>query len=174
MKGTLAVMAVLLAVLMLAVPQATAQSNGFSGASEAVAINYAGSWSAGTHVTETYDFLDFGVAKANHLYLPGHELVAPAPGFNIYAGGFQYEPNLASLLKKTNVPSGNFVVYLQGAAGNGTPSFGKSHMSFIAGGGVQYHLTSALTWQTLDAQWFKYGNTSGAAISTGLSFIFAK
>jgi len=166
-------LAVLLALLLI--PATTmAQSNGFSGASEAVAINYQGAWSAGTHVTESYDFMDFGSAKANHLYLQGHELLAPGPGVNIYAGGIQYEPDIHKLIAKTNVPAGSFVVYVQGAAGNGTPSVGKSHMSFIAGGGVQYHLAGALTWQALNAQWFRYGNTSGTAISTGLTFIFAK
>lgn len=152
----------------------TSTSTGFAAASEAVAVNYGGTWSAGTHVTEDYDFLDFGATKANHLYLEGHELLAPTPGFSIYAGGLKYQPNLAGLLSKTNVPASSFSIFLQAAAGNGVPSSGGSHISFLAGGGVKYQITSSLTWQTLDAQWMRYGSSNGAAISTGLSFLFGK
>jgi hypothetical protein len=154
--------------------QTTSTSNGFTASSEAVAVRYAGEWSVGTHVTESYDFADFGKSKLNRLYLQGHELLAPTPGLSIYAGGLQFEPDLTALLKKTNVPAGNFGVYFNGAVGNGVPSSGGSHISFMAGGGVKYALTSALTWQSLNAQYFRYGSNNGAAISTGLSFIFGK
>jgi hypothetical protein len=149
-------------------------SNGFAATSEAVAIRYSGEWSVGTHVTESYDFADFGKTKANHLYVQGHELLAPTPGLSIYAGGLQFEPDLTALLKRTNLPASNFGVYFNGAAGNGVPSSGGSHISFLAGGGVKYALTSALTWQSLNVQYFRYGSNNGAAISTGLSFIFGK
>jgi hypothetical protein len=153
---------------------ATSTSSGFSATSEAVAVRYAGEWSAGTHITESYDLVDFGKTKANHLYVQGHELLAPTPGISIYAGGLQYEPDLTALLKKTNVASTNFGVYINGAVGNGVPTSGGSHISFLAGGGVKYALTSALTWQSLNVQYFRYGSNNGAAISTGLSFIFGK
>jgi hypothetical protein len=149
-------------------------SNGFAATSEAVAIRYSGEWSVGTHVTESYDFADFGKTKANHLYVQGHELLAPTPGLSIYAGGLQFEPDLTALLKRTNLPASNFGVYFNGAAGNGVPSSGGSHISFLAGGGVKYALTSALTWQSLNVQYFRYGSNNGAAISTGLSFVFGK
>jgi hypothetical protein len=156
-----------------ATPSATAStSNGFSGASSAVAIYYAGGWSAGTHVTESYDFVDFGKTKSNHLYVEGHELLAPTPGFSIYAGGLKYEPDLSALLKKTNLPVGNFGVTLSAALGNGVPSSGGSHVSFLAGGGVKYRLTQALTWQTLESEYGQYGSNRFGVISTGLSFLF--
>lgn len=152
----------------------TPVANGFAAASDAVAIYYGGAWSAGTHVTESYDFLDFGAAKASHLYVEGHELIAPTPGFNIYAGGVKIEPDLSALLKKTNLPASNFGVSFDVALGNGLPSSGGSHISFLAGGGVKYNLTQSLTWQSLQAQYGQYGSNRFAAISTGLSFIFAK
>ena len=152
----------------------TSASNGFAATSEAVAIRYSGEWSVGTHVTESYDFADFGKTKANHLYVQGHEFLAPTPGLSIYAGGLQFEPDLTALLKRTNLPASNFGVYFNGAAGNGVPSSGGSHISFLAGGGVKYALTSALTWQSLNVQYFRYGSNNGAAMSTGLSFIFGK
>ena len=137
-------------------------------------MRYSGAWSAGTHITETYDFMDFGKTKSNRLYMQGHELLAPTPGLSIYAGGLQFEPDLSTLLKRTNLPASNFGVYFKGAARNGLPSSGGSHISFLAGGGVKYALTSALTWQSLIVQYFRYGANNGAAISTGLSFIFGK
>ena len=155
-------------------PSTPTTSNGFSGASEAVAVFYNGDWSAGTHVTESYDFLDFGAKKTNHLYVEGHELLAPAPGFNIYAGGLKVEPDLTALMNKTNVGAGNFGVYVSGAVGNGMPSSGGSHVSFLAGGGVKYKITNSLTWQSLQAQYGRFGSNSFAIISTGLSFIFTK
>ena len=149
-------------------------SNGFAATTEADAIRYSGEWSVGTHVTESYDFADFGKTKANHLYVQGHELLAPTPGLSIYVGGLQFEPDLTALLKRTNLPVSNVGVYFNGAAGNGVPSSGGSHISFLAGGGVKYALTSTLTWQSLNVQYFRYGSNNGAAISTGLSFIFGK
>jgi len=149
-------------------------SNGFVGSSEAVAVYYQGEWSAGTHVTESFDFVDFGKTKANHLYVEGHEFMAPTPGFSIYAGGIKFEPNISSLLSKTNVNPSSFGVFLTGAVGNGIPSTGNSHVSYLFGGGAKYQVTSALSWQSLTAEYGQFGNQKFAAISTGLSFIFGK
>jgi hypothetical protein len=149
-------------------------SNGFSGASDAVAIFYGGEWSAGTHVVESYDFLDFGRSKSNHLYLEGHQLLAPGPGFSVYAGGVKFEPDLTPFLQKTNVPASNFGVTFSAAVGNGIPSMGGSHVSFLAGGGVKYNLTQSLSWQTLQAQYGQFGSNRFAVISTGLAFVFGK
>lgn len=150
----------------------TPTSNGFSGASEAVAIHYSGDWSAGTIATESYDFFDFGASKTNHVYVEGKELLAPTPGFNAYLGGIRIEPDLSSLFKKTNVSAGAFSLYLSGSAGNGIPSSGGSHITFLLGGGVKYNLTSSLSWQTLHADYGRFGTQQFAVISTGLSFIF--
>lgn len=150
-------------------------SNGLAGASEAVAIHYNGEWSAGTDITQSFDFLDFGAKKGSHLYLEGRQLLAPGPGFNIYAGGLKIEPDFSSLFSKTNLGAlGNFSTYFSGAAGNGVPTVGGSHISFLAGAGVRYKLTSALTWQSLQVQYGQFGSNKFAVLSTGLSFIFTK
>ena len=149
-------------------------SNGFAASSDAVAVYYAGGWSAGTHVTESYDFVDFGKAKTNRLYLEGHELLAPTPGFQMYAGGVKFEPDLNALLGKTNVKAGSFGLFMRAAVGNALPASGGSHISILTGGGVKYQITQQLTWQTLQANYFRLGAQNGAAISTGLSFVFGK
>ncbi len=161
------------AALNAPTPQAST-SQGFSGESDAVAVDYAGSWSAGTLVTESYDFMDFGTAKTNHVYIVGSELIAPTPGFNIYAGGVRFEPNLSKLFAKTNVQPGSFSAFFSAAAGTAVPATGNSHIAFLLGGGVKYQITPSLTWQTLQASWMRTGAQSGAYLSSGLSFVFGK
>lgn len=150
----------------------TAPSNGFAGASEAVALHFNGDWSAATIATESYDFLDFGKAKTNHIYLEGKELLAPTPGFNAYLGGITIEPDLSTVLGKTNVQSGAFSAFFSGAVGNGIPSNGGSHITFLLGGGVKYNVTGSLTWQTLRADYGRFGPQQFAVISTGVAYIF--
>lgn len=149
-------------------------AQGFSGESDAVAISYNGAWSAGTLVNESYDFMDFGKTKTNHIYLLGTELIAPTPGFSIYAGGIRYEPDLTKLFSKTNVQPGSFSAYVNASVGSGVPSVGTSHIAFVAGGGVKYEITRSLTWQTLQAGYIRNGAQGGSYLSTGLSFIFGK
>ena len=142
--------------------------------SDAIGLRYGGQWTTGTLITESMDFCDFGKAKNHHLYLEGRELVAgPTAGFNVYAGGLKLEPDLTSLLKKTNVSASNFGVYFTGGVGNGIPTTGSSHISFLAGGGVKYRATLALTWNALQVQYLRFGANNGEVISTGLSFIFS-
>ena len=152
----------------------TSTSNGFSASSDASAIYYNKTWGTGTHVTESLDFLDFGSTKANHVYVEGHELIATTAGFNIYAGGIGVEPNLAALLKKTNVTTSNLSVELYGALGNGVHTSGGSHVSGLAGGLFKYKATSSLTWNALQVSWVRFGSNNGYSISTGLCFIFGK
>ncbi|MDR3741610.1 MAG: hypothetical protein P4L40_21535 [Terracidiphilus sp.] len=144
----------------------------FTGSSDAVALHYNGEWTAATLVGQQYDFLDFGAKKTNHLSLIGNELVAPGANFNAYLGGLRYEPDLSGLLAKTNVPAGTFALYLEGSAGNGVPSSGGSHVSFLAGGGVKYRATASLSWNALEAQYVRFGSQQGVILSSGLSFIF--
>jgi hypothetical protein len=149
-------------------------SNGFTASSDASAIYFNKAWGTGTHVTESYDLIDFGKTKANHVYVEGHELVASTAGFNIYAGGLAYEPNLSGFLNKTNVTSSNLGATFYAALGNGVPSTGGSHVSAIVGGQLKYKATSSLTWNALQASWLRFGPQNGYSISTGLSFIFGK
>lgn len=175
MKLAILALAAALVIPVSAAAQTTTvppQSNGFSASSEAVALHYNGEWSPGTIATESYDFLDFGKTKSNRIYLEGHELIAPTPGLNIYAGGIKFEPDLSNVFKKTNVQAGSFSAFFTGAVGNGVPSTGGSHISFLAGGGVKYNVTSSLSWQSLQAQYGRFGSNQFVVISTGLSFIF--
>jgi hypothetical protein len=153
--------------------QTTTTSNyGFVMDSGAIAFHYDGAWSAATHIKEAYDFYDFGKTKSNHIYLTGHELVASTPGFSIYAGGITIEPDLTTLFKKFNVPSGTFAAQFNAALGNGIPTSGGSHVSALAGGLIKYRATSSLSWNPLEIQWVRYGPHNGAAISTGISYLF--
>ena len=150
----------------------TDTGNGFQASTAAVALHYDGTWSAATHVTESYDFLDWGKSKSNHIYIVGHELVAPTPAFDIYAGGITVEPDLSSLFKKTNITSGTFGVEFSAALGNGVPTTGGSHISALVGGTFKYRATSELTWNAIEGEWVRYGSYNGAAISTGFAYIF--
>jgi len=154
----------------VAAPAAPATSL-FSGSSEATALSYNGSWSAATHVTESFDLLDFGKTKANSVALEGHEVIAPGPGFTAYLGGVRFTPNVAGLFSKTNLPAGSFGFYLQGAGGVATLTQ-TNHISFLLGGGVQYRLTSALSWSSLHVAYLRVGKQNAAEVSTGLQYFF--
>ena len=152
----------------------TDTSTGFTASSDALALHYNGEWSAATLVGESYDAFDFGKAKSNHVFIKGYELVAPTPGFNIYAAGMGVKPDFSSYLKKTNIPAENLGVEFTAAIGNGIPTNGGSHISAIAGVIVSYRATSALTWNTLTAQLVRYGPNNGVALSTGIAYVFGK
>ncbi len=153
-------------------PTPTTPTAMFTGSSDAVAFHFNGEWTAATLVGQQFDLLDFGATKANHLSLVGNELVAPGANFNAYLGGIRFEPNLVPLFAKTNLPAGTFGIYLEGSGGNGVPSSGGSHISFLAGGGVKYRATASLSWNALEAQYVRFGSQQGAILSSGLSFIF--
>jgi hypothetical protein len=153
-------------------PTVIVPTNGFAGGSEAVALHFNGEWSAATIATESYDFIDFGKMKSNHVYFEGKELVAPTPDFNAYLGGITIEPDLSTLFQKTNVQPGAFSAFFSGAVGNGVPSVGGSHITFLVGGGVKYNLTGSLTWQALRADYGRFGSQQFADVSMGVSYIF--
>ena len=152
----------------------TSTSNGLSASSDVNAIYFDSTWGTGTHIVESLDIADWGSTKENHFYLEGHELLATTAGFTIYAGGVAVEPDLSKYLKHINYTSDNIKLKGYAALGNGVPTSGSSHISALAGGVVSYRASSALTWNALQANWIRFGSTNGAAISTGLSFIFGK
>lgn len=92
-KGTILLLALLLIPAALKAqtlpPAPTPTSLGLAAESDAMAVHYNGEWSAGTLVTESFDFLDFGATKGNHLSLVGQQFLAPTPGV-------QYKPTLAA------------------------------------------------------------------------------
>ena len=147
---------------------------GFTGASDAIAFHYDGAWSAGTTVTESYDLIDLGAAKGNHVFVEGKELLAPTPGLNLYMGGVAVQPDLTRVLSKTNVAPGAFNATFEAAIGDGLPATGGSHIAFLTGGGVKYQVTSSLTWNSLNAFYGRFGSTSYAGVSTGLAYFFTK
>ena len=147
---------------------------GFTGSSEAVAFRYNGNWSAGTTVTESFDFLDLGAAKSNRLFIAGKQILAPGPGLNMYLGDVIFQPDLSKVLNKTNVAPGSFSARFEGGLGVGLPSVGASEIAWEAGGGVSYEMTTTLAWQSLNAFYGRVGSQSFAGLSTGLAYFFGK
>jgi hypothetical protein len=145
--------------------------------SDAVAFHYNNEWTAASHTTESVNFLDWGKTKANHLFLDGHEFLASTENLQIYAGGLTYQPDLSSILKKTNFSSDNLAVNFSAAVGNGLINSGttsKSNISFLAGGQMKYKTTDALTWNAGQFLYERVGSKNGWSISTGLAYIFGQ
>jgi hypothetical protein len=164
----------ILLILGLGLLATPARAQTFSASSDAVAFHYAGQWSVASHTTESLDFLDFGAKKTNLVFLDGHEFVAPTVGLSVYAGGISIQPDLTPLLKKTNISASNITIDFNVAAGNGIPTTGSSHVSFLGGGRVKYKATSALTWNTAQFEYVRFGPNSGWSISSGLAYVFGQ
>jgi len=157
-----------------AIAPATSTAAGFTTSSGPVSVHYAGAWSAAAEVRESFDFLDWGSGKANHLYLNGLQLAMPTPGVNIYLGGVSVRPNITRLLAKTNVTPGSVGVFADVSLGNGIPASGASHIALLAGGGLTYKLSNSTTWQPLTVQYGRFGGTGFALISTQIQYFFGK
>lgn len=155
-------------------PNAPAAPVGFTASTGPVAINYRGAWSVGTIVDQSFDLMDFGAKKTNHLIIAGSELLAPTPGWNAYLGKVTLAPDFSKVLARTNIAPNSLSVSFDAAAGVATPTSSGSNIAWYAGGGLKYQLTSALSWQSLQAQYGAIGSQRFAALSTGLSFLFGK
>lgn len=147
-------------------------STGFSASTDAVAIYFNNEWTPGAHITQSFDLMDFGTSKANHLSIQANQMLAPTPGLNIYTGGFELQPNLGSLFSRTNIPNNTLQLFFNGSAGVGTISSGPNQVSFLAGGGVRYNFNSSVTWNSLQVTYVRFGSINSVAISSGLSYIF--
>jgi len=145
---------------------------GFVASSDALAINCNGSWGSGNLTTEAYDLLDYGTTKSNRVFAQGVELMAPACGLSMYGGGLIWQPDISALLAKTNLPSGNFVLFFDGSAGNGIPTTGSDRVTGIVGGGLKYIMSDNLTWNTVRFEEVFFGANRYAAVSTGISAYF--
>jgi hypothetical protein len=150
----------------------TAAPAGFVASSDVLAIGGPGGWSAGNLTTESYDFLDYGASKSSRVFLQGIELSAPGPGFSIYGGGIRWQPDLSALLSKTNLPSGNFIAFVDVSAGAGVPSKGTDRVSAVVGGGINYILSDNLTWNTVRYEEVFFGANRYPAVSTGIAAYF--
>ena len=146
----------------------------FTGGSDAIALHYAGAWGTGNLTTESFDLMDFGATKSEHLFVEGKELIGAQSGINAYTGGVKFQPDLAKLLAKTNVSPNTFGIYVSGSGGVGMLNAGGSHIAFMLGGGIEYRSSSTLSWNPLQIQYVRIGNQNAAVISTGLSFVFGQ
>jgi len=146
----------------------------FTGGSDVIALHYAGGWGTGNLTTESFDLIDFGKLKSQHLFIEGKELIGTQAGINAYTGGVKFQPDLSKVLAKTNVSPANFGIYFSGSGGVGTFATGPSHIALMLGGGIEYRSSSALSWNPIQVQYVRIGNQNAAVISTGLSFIFGQ
>ena len=155
-------------------PTAPTTTVTFTGGSDVIAMRYGGAWGTGNLTTESFDFMDFGKGKVQHLFIEGKELIGTQAGINVYTGGVKYQPDLSKILAKTNVSPANFGLYVSGSGGAGTFSAGGSHVALMLGGGIEYRSNSQFSWNPLQFQYLRIGNQNAAVISTGLSFIFGQ
>ena len=146
----------------------------FTGGSDVIALHYNGAWGTGNLTTESFDLMDFGKTKSQHLFIEGKELIGTQAGINAYTGGVKFQPDLSKVLAKTNVSPANFGVYFSGSGGVGTLATGGSHIAVMVGGGLEYRSSSALSWNPVQIQYVRIGNQNAAVISTGLSFLFGQ
>ena len=165
--GTLATLAslMLLCVMLTAqtAPPVAATPAGFVASSDVMAISGPTGFSAGNLTTEAFDFLDYGPTKSSRIFLQG---------FSVYGGGLIWQPDISALLKKTNLPSGNFTVFVDGSAGAGVPSTGTTRVSAVVGGGLKYILSDNLTWNTVRFEEVFFGAQRYPAVSTGIAAYF--
>lgn len=139
----------------------------------AVAVKIAGEASIANQTVQSMNLMDFGKLKGNHLSIQSHELVpSSTTGFSIYAAGIGVEPDLSSLMKKTNLPAGSLFLEGFAALGNGIPASGGSHVSALAGVLVKYRASSAVTWNPARFEWIRFGSTNGWGISTEVAYRF--
>lgn len=163
---------VVILVLLFGATSLSAQSGvTFTGTTEVTALNYKGAWGAANHTTESLDLIDWGTTKGNSLSIEGHQLVAPTPSLNAYMGGVRFTPDISTLIKNTNLSSDQFGVFMQAAAGVGTlPQ--TSSFAFFLGGGVNYRLTSNLSFSTVDFRIGRVGSSAYYEVSSGIQYIF--
>ncbi len=165
---------VLIAALALGLTAAaqTTNSSGLVTATDALGISCAGSWSVGNLTTESYDLLDYGATKDNRVFAQGVELTAPGCGLSVFGGGVLWQPNISALLNKTNLPSGNFLTFVDASVGNGIPSTGSSRITTVIGGGVKYIASDNVTWNTIRFEEVFFGASRYPSISSGVSVYF--
>jgi len=178
-KKTIAILAIALCLSAVTARAQTpapapepASPAGFVPASDVMVIRCNGSSGAGNLTTEAYDLFDYGGTKSNRVFAQGVELSAPSCGLSVYGAGLLWQPDISALLKKTNIPTGNLLFFLDGSAGNGIPATGSNRVSAVIGGGFKYILSDNLTWNTIRFEEVFFGNQRYPAVSTGLSAYF--
>jgi len=153
----------------------SAQTNGLvvSTATEAVGIHYNNQWGAGNVTTMLLDVFDWGAQKGNSLSAGEYTVLASTGGFNSYLGGVHVIPDVSSIVKHTNIPSDQFGVFADFAAGNSTFSnTTPNQFTYLIGGGTQYRVTPSISWSTVDFRWGHLGSQDFYTASTGLVYYF--
>ena len=143
----------------------------FTGSSEVTAFRTAGVMSAGTKITQSLDFFEYGTNKTNHFSVVSYEFLAPTPGIGFYGAGARLDPDLSKVLRKTNVNTGQLGMFAEAAVGAAVlPK--TTAVGVMLGGGIKYQLTSSLGWNSLSVNYLRLGSTNAVSMSTGLSYIF--
>jgi hypothetical protein len=143
---------------------------------EAVGIHYNKQWSSANITSGLLDVYDWGQQKGNSLSLMGYALTAPGPGFSSYLGGVSYIPDISKLMKLTNIPSDQFNLHLEGAAGESifgtttTPAT-PNKFTFSVGIGAHYRVSPSIAWSAVDIRCGWVGSSSFCEASSGLSYI---
>ena len=143
-----------------------------SASTDAVVIHYNKSWDAASIVGAKFSLFDFGKTKTNHLYVGTNELLASGSGFNIYTGMVGIQPDLSTLLKKTNLTVDNISVEFDGSIGSGVLTTGAAHISWFAGGNFKYRLSSTVTWNAVQAGAGGFGGQKFEYVTTGFQKYF--
>jgi hypothetical protein len=148
----------------------------FTASSSAIGMRLGGTTAVGTDIGETLAF-------TKSLSLRGDQILAPTLNFSGYYGGAVWQPDLTKVLAKTTLPANAFSLFARGAAGvstNGAAPAGQTgtHISFVAGGGVNYATPVSLKITALEIDYLRApgfgGSGNGQVYSAGLSFLFGK
>ena len=166
------ILAVLLISGSLAAQSTPSPTPTFTTSTDVVGIYYQKAWSLGTEIKGSYDLMDFGTTKANHLFVTENNLLAPTPGLNMYLLGVEFQPNTGNFLSKTNLPPNSIQLFFGGSVGNGIPSTGSNAISFLAGGGARYNFNSSVSWNSIQAQYGQFGSQRFAVLSSGIILQF--
>jgi opacity protein-like surface antigen len=142
-----------------------------SAGSEAVAYDYAHTWSAGTHLTQDVDVIDWGAQKGNSFSAEVSEFLAPTPAINSYLVGGKFTPDLSGLLGKTNLGVTQFQMFVQGAGGETTLP-GLTASTGMAGGGASWMATPNLTVNMADGYWLRFNGQNTFVITAGVRYLF--
>jgi hypothetical protein len=162
-------------VLSLAGALSAQTTNGLvvSTSTEAVGLHFNNAWGPANITTVSLDVFDFGASKGNSLSAAEYTVLASGGGFSSYLGGVHFVPDVSSLVKHTNIPSDQFGVFVEGAAGNTTfANSTPNKFTFLFGAGSNYRLTPNISWSTIDFRIGRVGAQTFYTASSGLVYFF--
>jgi hypothetical protein len=99
-------------------------------------------------------------------------IIGPGANLNAYLGGLQYQPSLGKALQKTTLNSKNIQPYIMALVGanhvtNSATAITVQHVSFEAGGGVNYDPTGSgkFSVNLLEVRYLKAPGFNNNAVS---------